>query len=148
MFGRELVVFEVAHCQPVELLGTHGSSTIRRSWWHVHQALVYWSNLFDIIHIIVCAFEHWNVFNVSNVKECSCFVCLKNHHRVKRIVFMNKRNVVWKKEKNLDCFKMKNANEMRDSPSGSNILGISKYFSATSNAVFKFSNGLSFDNLP
>lgn len=32
-------------------------------------------------------------------------------------------------------------------PSGSNMRGISRYFSATSNAVFKFCSGLSFDNL-
>lgn len=32
-------------------------------------------------------------------------------------------------------------------PSGSNIRGMSKYFSATSKAVFKFSKGLSLDNL-
>lgn len=33
-------------------------------------------------------------------------------------------------------------------PSGSNILGISKYFSATSKAVFKFSSGLSLVKRP
>jgi hypothetical protein len=32
-------------------------------------------------------------------------------------------------------------------PSGSNMRGISKYFSATSKAVFKFSKGLSFESL-
>lgn len=33
------------------------------------------------------------------------------------------------------------------SPSGSNMRGMSRYFSATSKAVFKFSRGLSLDNL-
>ncbi len=32
-------------------------------------------------------------------------------------------------------------------PSGSNMRGISRYFSATSKAVFRFCSGLSFDNL-
>lgn len=57
--------------------------------------------------------------------------------------------IVFKDRKKIFCFKKCRRVESAagNSPSGSNMRGMSKYFSATSNAVFKFSNGLSFDNL-
>lgn len=80
------------------------------------------------------------------------------------LIFVNQREEMFrlKEEKNMDCFfkefKMRidnNKNKTRkwiewikNAPSASNMRGMSKCFSATSNAVFKFSNGLSFDNRP